>query len=53
MERISFRKTLLDKNLGRRTILLGASKLILVSFLIREMRKLQLQENEKYQLLAV
>ncbi len=52
MERISFRKTLLDKNLGRRAVLLGMSQLVLVGFLIRQMRELQLQDTEKYQLLA-
>ena len=52
MERSSFRKTLFDKSLTRRAILIGAGQLVLVSFLIRQMRELQLQETEKYQLLA-
>lgn len=52
MERISFRKDLLNKKLGRRAFILGASQLVLVGFLIRRMRELQLQESEKYQLLA-
>ena len=52
MERISIRKSLLDKSLTRRAILIGAGQLVLVSFLIRQMRELQLQETEKYQLLA-
>ena len=52
MEKISFRKTLLDRNLGRRAVLLGVGQLVLVGFLIRQMRELQLQESEKYQLLA-
>ena len=52
MERSSFRKSLLDKSLTRRAILIGAGQLVLVSFLIRQMRELQLQETEKYQLLA-
>ena len=52
MERISFRKDLLNKKLGRRAFVLGASQLVLVGFLIRRMRELQLEESEKYQLLA-
>ncbi len=52
MERISFRKDLLNKNLGRRAFILGVSQLGLVGFLIGRMRELQLQESEKYQLLA-
>ena len=52
MERSSVRKTLLDKSLTRRAILIGAGQLVLVGFLIRQMRELQLQETEKYQLLA-
>ena len=52
MERISFRKDLLNKKLGRRAFVLGATQLVLVGFLIRRMRELQLQESEKYQLLA-
>ena len=52
MEKISFRKALLEKNLGRRAVLLGVGQLVLVGFLIRQMRELQLQESEKYQLLA-
>ena len=52
MERSSVRKSLLDKSLTRRAILIGAGQLVLVSFLIRQMRELQLQETEKYQLLA-
>ena len=52
MERSSFRKSLLDKSLTRRAILIGAGQLVFVGFLIRQMRELQLQETEKYQLLA-
>ena len=52
MEINSFKKSILDKKYGRRSILIGASQLILVGFLIRQIRQIQLNEAEKYRLLA-
>ena len=52
MKRISFRNTVIEKKLSRRIFILGAGKMVLVGLLIRQMRELQLQESEKYQLLA-
>ena len=41
-------KTLLEKEFSRRAILLGSGQLVLVGFLIRQMRELQLQDSEKF-----
>ncbi len=52
MEINSFKKYILDKKYGRRSFLIGTSQLILVGFLIKQMRQIQLNESEKYRLLA-
>ena len=52
MEINSLKKNVLEKKYGRRSFLIGASQLVLVGFLIRHMRQIQLNENEKYKLLA-
>ena len=52
MEINSFKKNILDKKYARRSFIIGASQLMLVGFLIRQMRQIQLNENEKYRLLA-
>ena len=45
-------KNILDKKYGRRSFLIGTSQLILVGLLIRQIRQIQLNESEKYRLLA-
>ena len=52
MEINSFKKNILDKKYGRRSFLIGGSQLILVGLLIRQIRQIQLNEAEKYKLLA-
>ncbi len=52
MEINSLKKSILDKKYGRRSFLIGSSQLILVGFLIRQIRQIQLNEAEKYKLLA-
>ena len=52
MEINSFKKNILDKKYGRRSFLIGTSQLILVGLLIRQIRQIQLNESEKYRLLA-
>ena len=52
MEISSFKKNILEKKFGRRSFLIGSSQLLLVGLLIRQMRQIQLNENEKYKLLA-
>ena len=52
MEISSFKKNILEKKYGRRSFLIGSSQLLLVGLLIRQMRQIQLNENEKYKLLA-
>ena len=52
MEISYFKKNILEKKYGRRSFLIGSSQLILVGLLIRQMRQIQLNENEKYKLLA-
>ena len=52
MEINSFKKNILDKKYGRRSFLIGSSQLILVGLLIRHIRQIQLNETEKYRLLA-
>ncbi len=52
MEINYLKKNILDKKFGRRSFLIGSSQLILVGFLIRQIRQIQLNESEKYRLLA-
>ena len=52
MEISSFKKNILEKKYDRRAFLIGSSQLLLVGLLIRQMRQIQLNENEKYKLLA-
>ena len=52
MEISYFKKNILEKKYGRRSFLIGSSQLLLVGLLIRQMRQIQLTENEKYKLLA-
>ena len=52
MEISSFKKNILEKKYDRRSFLIGSSQLLLVGLLIRQMRQIQLNENEKYKLLA-
>ena len=52
MEISYFKKNILEKKYGRRSFLIGSSQLVLVGLLIRQMRQIQLTENEKYKLLA-
>ena len=52
MEINSFKKNILDKKYGRRSFLIGASQLLLVGLLIRQIRQIKLNEAEKYKLLA-
>ena len=52
MEINYLKKNILDKKFGRRSFLIGTSQLILVGLLIRQIRQIQLNESEKYRLLA-
>tara|TARA_B100001057_G_scaffold496450_1_gene597970 strand:+ start:501 stop:2423 length:1923 start_codon:yes stop_codon:yes gene_type:complete len=52
MEINYLKKNILDKKYGRRSFLIGTSQLILVGLLIRQIRQIQLNESEKYKLLA-
>ena len=52
MEINYLKKNILDKKYGRRSFLIGTSQLILVGLLIRQIRQIQLNESEKYRLLA-
>ncbi len=52
MEINSLKKNILEKKYNRRSIIIGVSQLILVGFLIKQMRQIQLNETEKYRLLA-
>ena len=52
MEINYFKKNILDQKFGRRSFLIGTSQLILVGLLIRQIRQIQLNESEKYRLLA-
>ena len=52
MEISSFKKNILEKKYDRRAFLIGSSQLLIVGLLIRQMRQIQLNENEKYKLLA-
>ena len=52
MEISSFKKNILEKKYDRRSFLIGSSQLLLVGLLIRQMRHIQINENEKYKLLA-
>ena len=52
MEISSFKKNILEKKYDRRAFLIGLSQLLLVGLLIKQMRQIQLNENEKYKLLA-
>ena len=52
MEISSFKKNILEKKYDRRAFLIGSSQLLLVGLLIKQMRQIQLNENEKYKLLA-
>ncbi len=52
MEINYLKKNILDKKYGRRSFLIGTSQLILVGLLIRNIRQIQLNEFEKYRLLA-
>ncbi len=52
MEINYFKKNILDQKFGRRSFLIGTSQLILVGLLIRQIRQIQLDESEKYRLLA-
>ena len=52
MEISSFKKNILEKKYARRAFLIGSSQLLLVGLLIKQMRQIQLNENEKYKLLA-
>ena len=52
MEINYLKKNILDKEYGRRSFLIGTSQLILVGLLIRQIRQIQLNESEKYRLLA-
>ena len=52
MEINYLKKNVLDKKFGRRSFLIGTSQLILVGLLIRQIRQIQLNESEKYRLLA-
>ena len=52
MEISSFKKNILEKNMVEDHFLIGSSQLLLVGLLIRQMRQIQINENEKYKLLA-
>ena len=52
MEINYLKKNILDKKFGRRSFLIGTSQLILVGLLIGQIRQIQLNESEKYRLLA-
>ena len=52
MEISSFKKNILEKKYDRRAFLIGSSQFLLVGLLIKQMRQIQLNENEKYKLLA-
>ena len=52
MEINYLKKNILDKKYGRSSFLIGTSQLILVGLLIRQIRQIQLNESEKYRLLA-
>ena len=52
MEISSFKKNILDKKYARRSFLIGGSQLVLVGLLIKQMRQIQINETDKYRLLA-